>query len=275
MSASREVVTINTPEDRAKIARWAQQTGWGTVVEFKKKTRSTEQNAKMHAMLGEVSSQVVWYGRKLSVEDWKNIFSASLRKAQVVPGIDPGTVVPLGIHTSTMTVDEMSNMIELIYAFGADPEHLVTFKEPNNPSSDARSPETSDVDGAPSPGVPSEPAADSAPVAGSNEPDMFGKFNFVGEDKTYLIEFVGKAIPLAADKKQDEAYRKDQLNRMYERYRTDEDIRLSEDALVALKAMKLPIAKIFEHGSAEKARDFIAREILDCQASELEGRKHG
>ncbi|MFI7843934.1 recombination protein NinB, partial [Acinetobacter baumannii] len=70
----------------------------------------------------------VWYGQKLKVEDWKNMFTASLRKASVVPGIDPGTVVPLGIHTSTMTIDEMSNMIELIYAFGA--ENNVTFKEP-------------------------------------------------------------------------------------------------------------------------------------------------
>lgn len=126
---SRETVIINTRADREKVARWADGVSEGTIVEFRKKTRSHEQSAKMHAMLGEVADQVVWYGSKLKVEDWKNMFTASLRKAQVVPGIDAGTVVPLGIHTSTMTVDEMSNMIEAIYAFGADPDHPVVFKD--------------------------------------------------------------------------------------------------------------------------------------------------
>ena len=128
--STREAVIINTPADREKVVRWARGVSDGTIVEFRKSTRSHEQNAKMHAMLGEVSDQVVWYGQKLKVEDWKNMFTASLRKASVVPGIDPGTVVPLGIHTSTMTIDEMSNMIELIYAFGA--ENNVTFKEPKS-----------------------------------------------------------------------------------------------------------------------------------------------
>lgn len=180
MSTSRAIVTINTPADRDQIARWARNVDWGTVVEFKKKTRSTEQNAKMHAMLSEVSDQVVWYGRKLSVEDWKNIFSASLRKAQVVPGIDPGTVVPLGIHTSTMTIDEMSNMIELIYAFGADPEHPVTFREPqeekptepHDPDTGELSPHNEASDPAPSPAAPDDDglSAPSPADTPSNEP---------------------------------------------------------------------------------------------------------
>lgn len=147
--STRRTITIRDTVDRQCVATWARNVENGTIVEFRKKTRSNEQNAKLHAMLGEVADQVVWYGTKLLVEDWKNMFTASMRKAQVVPGIDPGTVVPLGIHTSTMTVDEMSNMIELIYAFGSDPEHPVVFKEPqdnSNPAGDA----------------PSDPAVDDA-----------------------------------------------------------------------------------------------------------------
>lgn len=159
---TREAITINTYDDREKVARWARGVSAGTIVEFRKSTRSHEQNAKMHAMLGEVAAQVTWYGQKLKVEDWKNMFTASLRKSQVVPGIDPGTVVPLGIHTSSMTIDEMSNMIELIYAFGSQPEHSVTFKEPQqkNPSEGA-SPSPSDT-GEPS-GLPDEAGASTAP----------------------------------------------------------------------------------------------------------------
>jgi hypothetical protein len=128
--STRASVTINTDQDRATVARWAHQTATGTVVTFRKKSRSTEQSAKMWAMLSEVADQVDWYGQKLEAEDWKDIFTASLRHARVVPGIDKGTFVPLGMRTSTMTIEEMSNLIELIYAFGAQPEHPVVFKEP-------------------------------------------------------------------------------------------------------------------------------------------------
>lgn len=136
---TRQTVTINGPEDRQRIATWARNVEAGTVVTFRKKSRSSEQSAKMWAMLHEVSEQVEWYGAKLDAEDWKDVFTASLRHARVVPGIDKGTFVPLGMRTSTMTIDEMSNLIELIYAFGADPEHPVLFKEPKE------HPDTGDV----------------------------------------------------------------------------------------------------------------------------------
>jgi hypothetical protein len=63
---------------------------------------------------------VIWYGQKLSAEDWKDVFTASLRRARVVPGLDAGTYVPLGMRTSDMSKDEMSQLIELIMAFGAE-----------------------------------------------------------------------------------------------------------------------------------------------------------
>lgn len=56
------------------------------------------------------------------------MFTASLRKARVVPGIDPGSFVLLGLHTSAMSKEEMSMLLELIYAFGA--EHGVVFHDP-------------------------------------------------------------------------------------------------------------------------------------------------
>lgn len=141
---TRQTVTIQGPDDRAKIVIWARNVEPGTVVTFRKKSRSTEQSAKMWAMLHEVAEQVEWYGQKIDAEDWKDMFTASLRHARVVPGIDKGTFVPLGMHTSTMTIEEMTNLIELIYAFGADPEHPVIFKDPKQDTDDApSSPSTS------------------------------------------------------------------------------------------------------------------------------------
>ncbi len=81
----------------------------------------------MWARLTEIAQQVDWYGQKLSAEDWKDVFSASLRKARVVPGIDPGTYVPLGMRTSDMTKEEMGNLLELVDAFAA--ERSVVFRD--------------------------------------------------------------------------------------------------------------------------------------------------
>lgn len=95
----------------------------------KRETRSSAQNARMWAMLEDVAHQVEWHGRKLSKEDWKHIFSASLKKQDAVPGIDGGFVV-LGQSTSKMTVREMGDLMELMEAFGA--EQGVRFTAPQS-----------------------------------------------------------------------------------------------------------------------------------------------
>jgi hypothetical protein len=94
-------------------------------------TRTIEQNSKLHAMLRDVSRQVDWIvdGEqcKLSIEDWKIIFTAGLKKNQrVTKGIEGGFVM-LGSSTSKMSVKVMSEMIELMYAFGA--EHGVNWED--------------------------------------------------------------------------------------------------------------------------------------------------
>lgn len=92
-------------------------------------TRSGEQNRRLWAMLGDVSDQVNWYGQKLQPEEWKDVFSASLKRQAVVPGIDGGFVV-LGMRTSKMSIKAMSELIELMFAFGAQPEHPVHWTDP-------------------------------------------------------------------------------------------------------------------------------------------------
>lgn len=90
----------------------------GYIVEIKPPTRSLEQNARLWAMLTDVSRQVDWYGRKLSQEEWKIVFTASMKKQDVVPGLDGGFVA-MGQSTSKMTKGELGDLMELISAFGA------------------------------------------------------------------------------------------------------------------------------------------------------------
>ena len=93
----------------------------------RRNTRSLQANACMWAHLSEVSTQVEWHGQKLTSEEWKDVFTAALKRQEVVPGIDGGFVV-IGARTSRMSVSEMGELIELICAFGA--EHDVKFKAP-------------------------------------------------------------------------------------------------------------------------------------------------
>lgn len=103
--------------------------GWH--VTFRPPTRSLDQNARMWAMLGEVSRQVDWYGRKLTPEAWKCVFSASLKKQDVVPGLH-GDFVVIGQSTSAMGISELGEMMDLIEAFGA--EHAVKFSSEMAPA---------------------------------------------------------------------------------------------------------------------------------------------
>lgn len=98
----------------------------GYIVEVKEPTRTVSQNALLWACLHDISQQVVWYGRKLDSESWKNIFSAAQHQQDTVPGINGGFVV-LGKSTSKMRVSEMRDLIEIIHAFGA--EQNVTFSD--------------------------------------------------------------------------------------------------------------------------------------------------
>ncbi len=98
-------------------------------INAKPPTRTLEQNALMWSMLTEISRQVEWYGQRLTAADWKHVLSASLAKQRAVPGIEPGTMVVLGQSTSQMTKAEMSDLIELMNAFGA--ERGVKFSSPD------------------------------------------------------------------------------------------------------------------------------------------------
>lgn len=95
---------------------------------IKKNRRTIGQNAMMWALLRDISFQVEWHGEKLSVKDWKWIFTAAIRRQRMVPGIEGGMVF-LGEPTSGMSKQEMADMIELILSFGM--EHDVEWSDPS------------------------------------------------------------------------------------------------------------------------------------------------
>ena len=120
------ILAHETARIRAVAAVANAPQGWH--VNIKPATRTLEQNARLWAMLGDIARQVEWYGKKLDSEDWKHIFSASLRKLSVVPNIDGTGFVALGLSTSKMSKRELGDLMTLIEAFGA--ERGVVWTEP-------------------------------------------------------------------------------------------------------------------------------------------------
>jgi hypothetical protein len=74
----------------------------------------------MWAMLTDVARQVKWHGQKLSPDDWKVVFLSALKaELRMVPNLDGNGFVQLGRSSSALSVDEMSDLMALIEAFGA------------------------------------------------------------------------------------------------------------------------------------------------------------
>ena len=109
------------------LAKSALMAGHRLTLTLAPATRTSPQNRRLWALLRDVSQQVVWHGQKLSDEEWKHIFTASLKRQKVVPGID-GEFVVLGQSTSRMSKAEMAELQDLIEAFGA--QHEVRFSAP-------------------------------------------------------------------------------------------------------------------------------------------------
>lgn len=120
---------LTLPLYNAQQAHQAIQTAWHhakgwlmagdqrLTLEIRPEKRSDAQNRRLWAMLTDISAQVDWYGQKLTAEEWKDVFSASLKRTKVVPGLDGGFVV-CGQSTSKMTKAEMCELQELMEAFG-------------------------------------------------------------------------------------------------------------------------------------------------------------
>jgi hypothetical protein len=113
---------------KRNVCRQITAAEWGKVVTIADPTRSSEANARMWAQLADIAKHVDWYGNKLTPEEWKDVFSAALKRQKVIPGLDGGFVV-CGQRTSKMSKREMSDLIELMNAFCVERGVKLTARE--------------------------------------------------------------------------------------------------------------------------------------------------
>ncbi len=131
MMAAPFTLRLSSRATRETACRAVMQAPEGSSMSIALPKRTGDQNRLLHALLTDVALQVEWNGKKRNVEAWKDIFTAALRSANheldIVPGLHGGFVL-LGMHTSSMSKEEMSDLIELMYAFGA--QRGVVWSEP-------------------------------------------------------------------------------------------------------------------------------------------------
>lgn len=115
----KQIFTL-TRTNRRTIAETIRDSPDGYMVIVSEPTRTLEQNALLWPLLTELSRQVDWYGRRLTPNQWKSFFTASLLGIDCVPNLEGTGFIALGESTSTMGKKKFSDLLELILAFGAD-----------------------------------------------------------------------------------------------------------------------------------------------------------
>jgi hypothetical protein len=121
--------TVRLVSDRARqiAAELAFKAPHGSVANYRPPTRTPSQNDKMWAMLSDIARQKP-EGRDLTTDKWKSLFMDAIGiPADWEPGINGG-VVNVGYRSSRLSKEQMSEMIEQMYAYGA--EHGVEWTEP-------------------------------------------------------------------------------------------------------------------------------------------------
>ena len=124
MSGQTVLLVSDTQRDFAK--RLIDMAPQNAVVNIKERKRSISQNDLMWALLSDVS-RAKPNGRNMTTDRWKMAFmDACGHEVQFEQGLNGG-LFPVGHSSSKLTVSEMSDLIEFIFAWGS--ENGVTFSE--------------------------------------------------------------------------------------------------------------------------------------------------
>jgi hypothetical protein len=124
---------IVTATNKSHICQRIQTLDIGDHVRVGPPDRLLVQNAKFHAMCGDVAKQAKYLNRILKLAQWKVLFISAHAietglGADVVPGLC-GEFVNIRESSAEMSIARMASLIEYVTAWGA--QNGVEFKERN------------------------------------------------------------------------------------------------------------------------------------------------
>ena len=93
----------------------------GKVVIVQDPTRTLEANARLHAMLTDISRQAKYMGKPRSVEVWKGIFVsgwaiATGQSPEIIPGLE-NEFISIRESTATMSGKRLASVMEYVEAW--------------------------------------------------------------------------------------------------------------------------------------------------------------
>lgn len=120
----KQVFHLVSPLVRRNAAHAIAQAPEGFVVRVEPKTRSLEQNARLHALFSEAARNHTWQGRKLTPTQWKTLFIsghsvATGKGADMVPGLE-NEFVNIRESSASMSVARMTSLMEYVEAWMAE-----------------------------------------------------------------------------------------------------------------------------------------------------------
>jgi hypothetical protein len=281
----RALIIIETQEDRAKAARWAQGVKVGSRIEFKETKRSVPQSDFMWALLTDVAQQVEHGGKKYDATQWKSIYLHAFgREISFLPSLDLKTFLPIELSSSDLGKGEMSDFIEFIIKEGTERGVVFHIPKDSHSQTDEESAPSSGADDThasvlseereqvSSPDSANDRSAEPTPSqepAGRSSPSTF---KFADGELVHLQDFARKALRDAASSN-DPSSKVSTIGRMIISYRT---VIMSKDGRKAIEAMEIPFQAIMDgKRTREQAADYIARDILGVDPDELKGRGNG
>jgi len=122
-----QTIILRGPSQRAFAASLIAKAPDDAVVEVRPPTRNRDQNARMWAMISDVS-RAMPDGRRHTPDVWKCLFMHACGHAvQFEAGLD-GAPFPIGFRSSRLTVRQMADLITCIAEYGD--RHGVQWTEP-------------------------------------------------------------------------------------------------------------------------------------------------
>jgi len=122
---SRALLTLDSTAKREQAIDWIRKAKTGSRVEFKGPARSLDQNSRFWAMLTDCAVQGRINGRRFNTEDWKTMFMTAYAEERGLeirhlPALNRAGMIPCGRSSSDLSVQEMTELMDWIEAWGAE-----------------------------------------------------------------------------------------------------------------------------------------------------------
>lgn len=128
--ASGKSIRLVGDTQRAYAKRCIDEAPAGWVAKIGAETRRDAQNRKLWPMLQDLQRQVPEMAG-YALDDIKLRFLNALgTELRFLPELEGQGMFPVGLRSSTLTVQQFSGLVELIYAFGA--KHGVVWSDPES-----------------------------------------------------------------------------------------------------------------------------------------------